>query len=117
LKKSLYDIPRHIHDEYDPECREVTFSILAKLRFYGQNGRSKFDHDHPQDYKIFMVKMVNPNLIMTMSTIPDFYLLKLLKYLLILTIDDEYCIMVLAKVVILTMAIRKIRRFYGHGHG
>jgi hypothetical protein len=44
----------------------------------------------------FMAKIVNQNLIMTISTILDFLLLKLLKYLLILT-------------------IWKLREFYGHG--
>jgi hypothetical protein len=41
------------------------FDPLAILRFYGQNGQSKFDQDHPQDYKIFVV--------MTISTIPDIF--------------------------------------------
>ena len=53
------------------------FGHLTELKFYGQNGQTKFDHDHPQDYKIFMVKMVNPNLIMTISTIPDFFVVEI----------------------------------------
>ena len=36
---------------------------LAKLGWHGQSGQSKFDHDHQQSYKIFTVKMINPNLI------------------------------------------------------
>jgi hypothetical protein len=41
---------------------------------YGQNGQTKFDHS--QNSKISVVKMVNPNLIMTITKIPDFLLLK-----------------------------------------
>jgi hypothetical protein len=37
-----------------------------------QNGRTKFDHYYSQNTKISVVKMVNPNYIMTISTIPDF---------------------------------------------
>jgi hypothetical protein len=46
---------------------------LAKLRFYDENGEANFDHDNSQDSKIFMVKMVNQNLIMTITTIPDIF--------------------------------------------
>ena len=35
------------------------------------------DHDHPQNSKIFMVKMIDPNLVMTMSTIPDFFVVEI----------------------------------------
>jgi hypothetical protein len=41
------------------------------------NGQSKLDNDHPKDYKIFLVKMVNPNLIMTISTIPDLFVVEI----------------------------------------
>jgi hypothetical protein len=50
------------------------------LRFYGQNGQSKFDRNYPQDYKIFKVKMVNPiDLIMTISPIPDIFVAEIVK--------------------------------------
>jgi hypothetical protein len=63
------------------------------LRFYGQNGEAKFDHDHPQNSKILMVKMVNPNLIMTISTIPDFLLLNVLKFVKIVEISVDHLTM------------------------
>jgi hypothetical protein len=55
----------------------IFLTIWPKLTFYGQNGQANFDHYHPQNSKIFMVKMVNPNLIMTISTIPDFYVVEI----------------------------------------
>jgi hypothetical protein len=60
----------------------MIFDYLAtELRFYGQNGETKFDHDHSQNSKISVVTMANPNLIMTITTVQVFLLLKLLKYL------------------------------------
>jgi hypothetical protein len=56
----------------------IFFDNLAKLRFYGQNGQSKFDHDHPQEKK-FMVIMVNPYLIITISTIPDIFVVEIVE--------------------------------------
>ena len=52
-------------------------TILPKLSFDGQHGQANFDHDHPQNSKIFMVKMVNPNFIITISTIPDFLVVEI----------------------------------------
>jgi hypothetical protein len=72
------------------------FDHLAKLGNYGQNGQSKLDHDHPQDYKILMVKIVNPNLIMTVSTIPNYFVVEIFE--------------------IVEISV-KIRGFYGQGHG
>jgi hypothetical protein len=43
--------------------------IWLKLKFYGQNGQANFDHDHFQNFKIFVVKMVNPNSIRTIFKI------------------------------------------------
>jgi hypothetical protein len=34
-------------------AEDVFFDHLAKLRFYGQNGQSKFYHEHPQYNKIY----------------------------------------------------------------
>ena len=65
-------------------------TIWPNSSFYGQNGQANFDHDHPQISKIFMVKMVNPNMIMTISTIPDFLLLKFLKFVEIVEISVNF---------------------------
>jgi hypothetical protein len=54
----------------------IFLAIWPKLRFCGQNGQTKFDHDHSQNSKLSVVKMVYQNFIMTISTIPDFLLLK-----------------------------------------
>jgi hypothetical protein len=59
----------------------ILLTNWPKLRLYGQNGQGNFDPDHPQNYQIFMVKMVNPNLIMTIFTIPDFFVLKIVEVL------------------------------------
>jgi hypothetical protein len=83
------------------------FDHLAKLRHYGKTGQSKFDHDHPQDYKIFIVKMVNRNLIMTISTISDFSSLKLLKFAAIVEISVDF--------YHLTMTNWWWKWYYGHG--
>jgi hypothetical protein len=56
----------------------LSYQTLAKD--IGQNGKSKFDHNHPQNCKNFMVKIFNPNSILTISPNPDFLLLKLLKF-------------------------------------
>jgi hypothetical protein len=55
------------------------FDHLVKLRFYDLYGQSKFDHDHPQDYKIFIAKMVKPNLITTISTIAKFFVVEIVE--------------------------------------
>jgi hypothetical protein len=55
-------------------------TMVSLTKFFGQNFQSKFDHDHPQDNKIFIAKMVNyTNFIMTISIISNF-LLMLLKF-------------------------------------
>jgi hypothetical protein len=68
----------------------IFLTMWQKLSFYGQNGQANFDHDHPQISKIFMVKMANPNLIITISTIPDFLLLKFLKFVETVGISVDY---------------------------
>jgi hypothetical protein len=83
---------------------------LAKIEFlYSQNGQASFDLDHPKNSKIFMVKMVNLNLIMAISTIPDYLSLKFLEFVEIVEIFVNFDH--------LTMTIWEIRSFYGHVHG
>jgi hypothetical protein len=74
-----------------------------KLSFYGQNVEANFDYDHPQNSKIFMVKMVNdPKLIMKIYTIPDFLLLRFLKFVEFVEISVNFDHLM-------------IKWYYGHG--
>jgi hypothetical protein len=43
------------------------------------NPKLTMSHDHPQNYQIFLDKMVNPNLIMTIFTIPDYFVVEIVE--------------------------------------
>jgi hypothetical protein len=75
-------------------------------KFHGQNGQSKFDQNNLYNSRIYCC----------------WNLLKLLKYLLILTIwswpfDDKMVLLSWSKWSFWPLTIWEIRSFYGHGHG
>jgi hypothetical protein len=64
---------------------------LAQLRCLGQNSQSKIDQDYPQNYEILMVKMVDSNSIMTISTIPDYFVVEIVE----ISVDFDHLTMII----------------------